>query len=109
MLTDQNIVLNFDLFSEKLNTAQTEPDVSMSSESLDFIMKNTFGFDTLTVNACFEEIKKGGFSKMTKTMAIENLNNIGISVNFSIFLRVDIILLFISRLFAVNKKINNAT
>ena len=81
----------------------------MSSESLDFILKNTFGFDTLTVNACFEETKKGGFSKMTKTMAIENLNNIGISVNFSTFLRVDIILLFISRLFAVNKKINNAT
>ena len=109
LLSDQNIVLNFDLFSEKLNITQKEPDVSMSSESLDFILKNTFGFDTLTVNACFEETKKGGFSKMTKTMAIENLNNIGISVNLSTFLRVDIILLFISRLFAVNKKINNAT
>ena len=42
-------------------------------------------------------------------MAIENLNNIGISVSISIFLRIDIILLFISRLFVVNKKVNNAT
>ena len=107
--TSKQIVLKFDLFSKKLNISQANPDVSMSSESLDFIMKNTFGFDTLTVNACFEEMQKGGFSKMTKTMAIENLNNIGISVSISIFLRIDIILLFISRLFAVNKKVNNAT
>ena len=109
LLNDQNIVLDFDLFSENLKITKSQPDVSMSSESLDFIMKNTFGFDTLTVNACFEEMQTGGFSKMTKTMAIENLNNIGISVSISIFLRIDIILLFISRLFVVNKKVNNAT
>lgn len=109
LLNDQNIVLDFDLFSERLKVTKSKPDVSMSSESLDFIMKNTFGFDTLTVNACFEEMQTGGFSKMTKTMAIENLNNIGISISISIFIRIDIILLFISRLFVVNKKINNAT
>ena len=72
-------------------------------------MKNTFGFDTLTVNGCFEENKSGGFSKMTKTMAIENLNNIGISISPSIILRIDVIIMFIKRLFLVNKKIKNTS
>ena len=106
-LEDHNKTIRFDLFYEKLDEVEKEADISMSSESLDFIMKNTFGFDTLTVNGCFEELKKGGFSKMTKVMAIENLNNIGVPLRFSIFLRFDIIYLFIGRLFMVNKKINN--
>ena len=45
--------------------------LSMKSESLNFIFKNSFGFDTLTVNGCFEEVQKGGFVKATKTLAIE--------------------------------------
>ena len=32
--------------------------VSMHSESFIFIMKTSYGFDTLTVNGCFEELKK---------------------------------------------------
>ncbi len=109
LLDDHNKIISFDLFKDGLTVCDSDPDISMSSESLDFIMKNTFGFDTLTVNGCFEETKAGGFSRMTKTMAIENLNNIGISVRPSILLRLDIILLFIGRLFAVNKKVNNAS
>ena len=109
LLDDHKKIISFDLFKEKLTICNSDPDISMSSESLDFIMKNTFGFDTLTVNGCFEEINAGGFSKMTKTMAIENLNNIGITLRPSILFRLDIILLFIRRLFAVNKKVNNAS
>lgn len=102
---DQVVKLNF--FQDSLITTDTNPHISMSSESLDFIFNNTFGFDTLTVNGCFEESKRGGFSKMTRTLAIENLNNIGIAMNFSIFLRIDLIILFLGRLFAVSKKIKN--
>ena len=80
----------------------------MMSESLDFIFKSTFGYDTLTVNGCFEEKKNGGFAKMTKLLAIENLNNIGIYIKLSIVFRFDIIIMFIKRLSAVNKKIKNA-
>ena len=97
-----------DLFHEKLSVTNSEPEISMSSESLNFIFKNTFGFDTLTVNGCFEELKRGGFSKMTRALAIENLNNIGIKVGFSIFLRIDLVFLFLKRLSSVNKKISNA-
>tara|TARA_Y100000768_G_scaffold220572_1_gene166269 strand:- start:276 stop:638 length:363 start_codon:yes stop_codon:yes gene_type:complete len=104
-LHDINQVVKLNFFQDSLITTDLDPDISMSSESLDFIFNNTFGFDTLTVNGCFEELKKGGFSKMTRTLAIENLNNIGIAVNFSIFLRIDLIILFLSRLFVVSKKI----
>ena len=106
-LHDINQVVKLNYFQDSLITTDLDPDISMSSESLDFIFNNTFGFDTLTVNGCFEELKKGGFSKMTRTLAIENLNNIGIAVNFSIFLRIDLIILFLSRLFVVSKKIKN--
>ena len=107
-LNDLGIAVMLDLFHEKLSVTSSEPEISMSSESLNFIFKNTFGFDTLTVNGCFEELKRGGFSKMTRALAIENLNNIGIKVGFSIFLRIDLVFLFLKRLSSVNKKISNA-
>ena len=94
-----------DLFSHQITVTKKDPEISMTSESLDFIFKNTFGFDTLTVNGCFEELKKGSFTKMVRTLAIENLNNIGISLNFLIFFRIDLVYLFLKRLFIVAKKI----
>ena len=108
-LQDIDQIVKFDVFSKTIQCVRGNPDITMSSESLNFIMKNTFGFDTLTVNGCFEENKSGGFSKMTKTMAIENLNNIGISISPSIILRIDVIIMFIKRLFLVNKKIKNTS
>tara|TARA_B100000575_G_scaffold47819_1_gene34840 strand:- start:1687 stop:3039 length:1353 start_codon:yes stop_codon:yes gene_type:complete len=108
-LEDHQKVVRFNIFDKSISVIEEPSHVSMSSESLDFIMKNTFGFDTLTVNGCFEEEQNGGFSRMTKLLAIENLNNIGISVNLSLFYRFDIIFLFLGRLFALDKKINNET
>tara|TARA_Y100000588_G_C14202860_1_gene903258 strand:- start:297 stop:1652 length:1356 start_codon:yes stop_codon:yes gene_type:complete len=105
-LHDINETVMVNLFQGDIITTDKEPEISMTSESLDFIFKNTFGFDTLTVNGCFEELKKGSFSKMTRALAIENLNNIGIRVNFLIFLRIDIITLFLRSLLIVSKKIN---
>ena len=107
-LKDLNISVLIDFFAKELSIVDKDPDISMSSESLDFIFKNTFGFDTLTVNGCFEEKKEGGFLKMTKLMAIENLNNIGIHIKASILFRFDIIIMFLKRLSVVNKKIKNA-
>ena len=79
----------------------------MSTESLYFIMQNTFGFDTLTVNGCFEERSQNGFAKMAKSLAIENLNNIGIKFNFLIIFNVKLILLFIDRSKKVSNKIKS--
>ena len=80
--------------------------LSMKSESLNFIFKNSFGFDTLTVNGCFEEVQKGGFVKATKTLAIENLNNLGIKIELKTLFNISIIKLFLTRLYRVSKKLD---
>ena len=107
-LIDININIKLDIFSENLLTTLDAADISMSSESFNFIMTNTFGFDTLTVNGCFEEEKASGFSRAARSLAIENLNNIGISFNPGIIFNMQLILLFVTRLFSVSKKINSA-
>ena len=80
--------------------------LSMKSESLNFIFKNSFGFDTLTVNGCFEEVQKGGFIKAAKTLAIENLNNLGIKIELKTLFNLSIIKLFLTRLYRVSKKLD---
>ena len=107
-LKDINKTIIFDIFSKQLERTDSSADVIMSSESLYFIMNNTFGFDTLTVNGCFEENREGGFSRMTRIMALENLNNIGIKVKPSIIFRLDIISMFLLRLLTVTRKIRNS-
>ena len=107
-ISDLNLKVELDIFSDQLKTTNTNPHISMSSESLDFILKNTFGFDTLTVNGCFEEETKSGFSIATRSLAVENLNNMGIKFVPSIIFNFQLIKLFLSRLYAVTKKINLA-
>ena len=107
-LIDININIKLDIFSEDLLTTLDVAHISMSSESLNFILTNTFGFDTLTVNGCFEEEKVSGFSRAARSLAIENLNNMGTSFNPSIIFNVQLISLFIARLFAVSKKIQSS-
>ena len=100
---NENVVL--DIFSKKLNITMLKPDISISSESLNFIMTNTFGFDTLTVNGCLEEESESGFSRAARFLAIENLNNMGISFKPTILFNFQLIALFISRLLAVSRKL----
>jgi len=104
-LTDLDKTVCIDIFASGLRGINTEPHLCMSSESLKFIFANTFGFDTLTVNGCFEEGSKGGFSLATRTFAIENLNNIGINMTPFFVFRIDVIMLFLSLLRKVNNKL----
>ena len=77
----------------------------MNSESIKFIFLNNFGFDTLTVNGCFEENKKNGFVRASKALAIENLNNLGIFINPKIIFRLDLFFLYLKLLSKVKKKL----
>ena len=104
-LEDLNKTLRLNLFEEKLVVTNSPAHITMSSESLNFIFLNTFGFDTLTVNGCFEESSKNGFSRMTRLLAIENLNNLGIAFKPSIIFNIKLIILFLSRLYAVSRKL----
>ena len=84
-LSDINKTFFIDIVDNKfIKQNSNESDISLTSEQLNFIFNNTFGFDTLTVNGCFEESSINGFSKVAKTLSIENLNNIGLSVSFKL-------------------------
>lgn len=103
---DLSITLKFDYVAKKIEQTAEVPMICLQSESLNYLFNNSFGFDTLTVNACFEEGRPGGFVAATKSLAIENLNNLGIYVRPSLIFNFSIIKLFILRLYRVAKKIN---
>ena len=77
----------------------------MNSKSLHLIFKQDFGFDTLTVNGCFQEKKINGFTKMSKNFAIGNLNNLGIKFDYKIMFNFNVIILFLKKLLYVKKRL----
>jgi len=85
-------------------THKNNYDISMHSESLRFIFKNDFGYDTLTVNGCFDASKEG-FIKTTRTFAIGSLNSMGLKVNFGLIFNFNLILFFFKLLKKVSKKL----
>tara|TARA_B110000008_G_scaffold277120_1_gene317744 strand:- start:54 stop:1409 length:1356 start_codon:yes stop_codon:yes gene_type:complete len=103
-LDDLKTTILMDLLSSTLKLSDDSPDLIMSSESFYFILTYPFGFDTLTVNGCFEVGNEDGFSKASKSLAIESLNNIGIKFNLSIFLNLKVVFLFIKQLNKVSNK-----
>lgn len=108
-LSDINKTFFIDIVDNKfIKQNSNESDISFTSEQLNFIFNNTFGFDTLTVNGCFEESSINGFSKVAKTLSIENLNNIGLSVSVKLLFNLNVIFLFFSRLISVERKIKNS-
>jgi UDP-MurNAc hydroxylase len=105
-IDDLSIKVKFDYVTGQFTETQEQAMLSMKSESLDFIFKNSFGFDTLTVNGCFEEEKRNGFVDATKTLAIENLNNLGIKIELKTLVNLSIIKLFLTRLYRVARKLD---
>ena len=104
-LLDHDKVYKYSIFSGlNEDIDNKEFDITMHSKSLSFIFKNEFGFDTLTVNGCFEA-SQAGFSKITKSLALGNLNSIGLKLNFSLMFHVKIIFLFLRTLKKVKKQI----
>ena len=79
-------------------------DISMHSESLLFIFKNDFGYDTLTVNGCFNATKDG-FIKTTRSFAIGSLNSMGLKLNLNLIFNFNLILFFLKLLRKVSKKL----
>ena len=105
-LDDLDLSVKFDYVNKSFSETSEEAMLSMKSESLNFIFKNSFGFDTLTVNGCFEEVVKNGFVQASKTLAIENLNNLGIKIETKSLFNLSIIKLFFTRLYRVARKLN---
>tara|TARA_Y100000590_G_C15670250_1_gene995983 strand:- start:204 stop:1544 length:1341 start_codon:yes stop_codon:yes gene_type:complete len=103
-LYDHNKTYSYSIFSGLKESSNGEHDVSMHSQSLAFIFKNEFGFDTLTVNGCFE-CSQDGFSKLAKTFALGSLNALGLSLNLSLLTKPQIVFLFLFKLKKVLSKL----
>ena len=104
-LRDLEINIKVDLANELFEITNLDPDIEMYSRSLYLIFKQDFGFDTLTVNGCFEEKKANAFVKMSKSFAIGNLNNLGIKLNYLIIFNFFVINLFLKKLVFIKKKL----
>lgn len=103
-LVDHKKNYKFSIFSGLQNSDKYYYDIKLHSESLNFIFKHNFGFDTLTVNGCFES-DKNGFTKTVKNFAIGTLNSLGIKVDLKIIFNIKLILFFLNLLANVKKKI----
>jgi UDP-MurNAc hydroxylase len=101
---DLDCIINYSLRTGITTTNTDEFEVSLHSNSLMFIFKNEFGFDTLTVNGNFD-CNKNGFSKMVKSFAIGSLNAMGLGLSFSAILKPRLFLLLLSKLVRVENNL----
>ncbi len=103
-LIDHNKNYEFSLANGFKENKSDKSDIKMHSESLQFIFKNDFGFDTLTVNGCFEATKEG-FIKSTKSLALGSLNSMGLRLNLGLLFNFKLILFFLGLLKKVSKRL----
>jgi UDP-MurNAc hydroxylase len=103
-LLDHKKNYNFSFFNGFEESNNSNYDISMHSESLLFIFKNDFGYDTLTVNGCFDA-SKTGFIKSTRSFAIGSLNSMGLKLNFLLIFNFKLILFFFKLLRKVSQKL----
>jgi len=97
-LSDLGKIVRFSFFDDLAEApASANADVDMSSESLDFIFQNEFGYDTLTVNGRFEASAEG-FARMTKNFAVGSLNALGLGIRPSLLVNADVVLLLLNKL-----------
>ena len=105
-LSDLNKKVKFDYLKNTFHDTEEQAHLEMQSESLAFIFKNSYGFDTLTVNGCFEELSTGGFSITTKTLALDSFNNNGIYFKIGILFNLKLITNSFITLYRASKKLN---
>ena len=106
-LKDLSLTVEIDYIKNKFHICNTSPMIIMHSESLAFILGNQYGFDTLTVNGCFEEGYESGFMLAAKTLGIESLNNNGIYFTPKIILEKELIFRLLSQLKNITERLKS--
>jgi len=97
----------FDITKGLSKCKSKEPyDIKIHSESLDYVFKLDWGYDTLTVNGRFEASLEG-FAKMSKNFGMGPLNNTGRKVGLSLLADTEIIGKFMEHLGGFTKKMKN--
>ena len=103
-LVDQDRLLSVDIFGALQEAAAgSAADIELHSASLAFLFRFEFGFDTLFVNGCFEELRVGGFDRFAKCFVLGNLNAMGLYIGPAIFRRLDVVRLMLGKLLSVRK------
>jgi hypothetical protein len=105
-LIDTGDVVLVDLARQTLTPSDRAPEIALHSDSLAFIFKFPYGFDTLGVNGTFEELQRGAFARFAKTFAIENLNSLGYSFKLGLAFDLSLVMIFAGRLIAACRKLN---
>jgi UDP-MurNAc hydroxylase len=106
-LIDLDITLRIDLLGKIETVALVSADIALHSSSLAYIFRHEFGFDTLFVNGCFEEVSPGGFERFAKCFAIGNLNASGVYIRWSALSRWDVISLMLKKLETIRKNLRH--
>lgn len=108
-LLDQAMTLEIDPLGDihAIDTGQV--DITLHSSSLAYLFQHEFGFDTLFVNGCFEEIHPGGFERFAKCFAIGNLNATGVGARLSSIRHTTVLHLLLKKLAAVRKNLSGKT
>lgn len=96
-LTDLDALISFSLLDGIGPLPGGAADVAMHSSSLLFLLKNDFGYDTLTVNGRFE-CSTEGFAKMTRALGIGSLNAMGISIAPSLVFNLRVLMILMGKL-----------
>ncbi|HWE74937.1 MAG TPA: hypothetical protein VG328_17385 [Stellaceae bacterium] len=96
-LTDLDTRLSFSLFDGMNALPSGASDVAMHSSSLLFLLKNDFGYDTLTVNGRFTCTTEG-FAKMTRAFGIGSLNAMGIRLAPSLVFNLRVLMILLGKL-----------
>ena len=106
-LSDKNetYILNFYSIKKTDKILRSKIDLEMKSKRFAFLLKETYGLDTITVNGCFENINKNGFERFIRSIGFVVLNQVDRGINIrdvftpKIFNRIEDIFL---RLFKKN-------
>lgn len=80
-------------------------DVAMHSQSLAFLFAHDFGFDTLGANGCFREARAGGFLRMAKSLALGNLNAMGMRLSPALAFDAAFVAIFLEKLSRIRDRL----
>lgn len=76
-LLDTGDVVCLNLARRLIVPSRRPPEIALHSESLAFMFKSPYGFDTLAVNGTLQELQEGGLKTFSRTFAIESRNETG--------------------------------
>jgi len=88
--TKKTFKINFFKIEEK-KIEKSKIDLEMNSNRLVFLLNELYGFDTLTVNGCFFEVKKNGFERLIRSIGFIKINQAGNGIKIKNILSFNLI------------------